>query len=85
MHTRFRKKLVICSHDLPFYVAIQFVVVERRSHHASLTKAERFLKKKRSGHQMMHGKAPHMNLQLQGANVLVHVGLWPTVIKLNPS
>ena len=47
MHTRFKKKLVIRSHDFPFYVAIQCVVVERRSHHASLTKAERVLKKKK--------------------------------------
>ena len=29
--------------------------------------------------------APHMNLQLQEVILLMHIGLWPTSVKLNPS
>ena len=29
--------------------------------------------------------APHMNDQLQGASMLMYVGVWPMTIKLNPS
>ena len=29
--------------------------------------------------------APHMKPQLQGANMLTHIELWPTFIKPNPS
>ena len=38
---RFRKKTVICSHGLSLCVAILYVVVGRRSHHASLAQAKR--------------------------------------------
>ena len=38
---------MICSHELPFCVAIYCVGVGRRSHHASLTKVERVLKKEK--------------------------------------
>ena len=44
---RFRKKIVICSHDFPFWVAILCVVVERRSQDGTLTNAKIILKKKR--------------------------------------
>ena len=38
-----------CSHDLPFCVAIWCVVVDRWSHHTSLTKAKSVLKKAKIG------------------------------------
>ena len=44
MCMRFTKKIVICSNDLPFCVAIQCVVVGTQSHHANLTQAKRDLK-----------------------------------------
>ena len=47
MRIRFRKKLLICSHELPFCVASKCVVVRRRSNHASLTQPKRDLKKEK--------------------------------------
>ena len=44
---RFRKKFVICSHDLPFHIAISCVVVGRRSNNASLEKVKWFLRKEK--------------------------------------
>ena len=44
---KFRKKIVMCSHDLPFCITIKCVMVGRRSHHASLTQAKRDLKKEK--------------------------------------
>ena len=77
------------------------MVVGRRSHHASLTKAKRVLKKEniRSPNDAWKGylktwdqtpqggfTRPNMNPpQQQGANVLIQVGLWPMAIILNPS
>ena len=43
LRMRFRKKFVMCSHDWP----LSYVVVERRSHHASVTKAKRLLQKEK--------------------------------------
>ena len=48
MSMRFRKNIEVCSHDLPFCVAIYCVVVGRRSHNESLMKAKRVLKKEMS-------------------------------------
>ena len=46
MHVhKVQKKIVICSHDLPFCVAIKCLVVGRQSHNASLAQAKRDLKK----------------------------------------
>ena len=44
---RFRKNFVICSHDLPFCVTIQCVVMGRQSDHATLTQTKRDLKKEK--------------------------------------
>ena len=98
MSVRFRKKFVICSHDLPFCVA-------------GLTQVKRELKRKRLGHWMMHGKAiwkPGVGEitkafrdialdHIRGTysipyeppvamfNMLTHVRLWPRAVKLSPS
>ena len=45
MQIKFRKKFVICSHDLPLCVVIKCRVLVRGSRFASLTKAKRVLKK----------------------------------------
>ena len=47
MSIRFRKNIEVCSHDLPFCVAIYCVVVGR-SRNAGLMKAKRVLKKEKS-------------------------------------
>ena len=47
MHMRFRKKM-ICSHELPSCVAIYCVGMGRQSHHVSLTKVQRVLKKEKT-------------------------------------
>ena len=46
MHMRFRKKM-ICSHELPSCVAIYCVGMGKQSHHVSLTKVQRVLKKEK--------------------------------------
>ena len=89
------------------YFVLSFsVLVGRRSHHASLTKAERDLKmeKIRSSNHAWKDKSlgsveassgiapgPHkgglqrpIRTPVAMANMLTHIGLWPTAIKLNP-
>ena len=87
----FRKTFVICSHDLPFCVAILCVVVGTQSHHATLTLFENLgsVKWPKLPGTLLDPTRGAYSASYEPpageANMLIFVGLWPMTVKLNLS